>query len=37
MVLEIEDSYKQVYELWKQFEGQNALMLCPVQEMILDF
>ena len=37
MVLEIEDSYKQVYELWKQFEGQNALMLCPVQEVILDF
>jgi protease-4 len=37
MVLEIEDSYKQVYELWKQYEGQNALLLCPVQELILDF
>lgn len=37
MVLEIEDSYRQVYELWKQYEGQNALLLCPVQELILDF
>lgn len=37
MVLEIEDSYKQVYELWKQYEGQNALMLCPVQEMRVEF
>lgn len=37
MALEIENSYKQVYELWKQYEGQNALMLCPVQELILDF
>jgi protease-4 len=37
MALEIEDSYRQVYELWKQYEGQNALLLCPVQELILDF
>ena len=37
MMLEIEDNYKQIYELWKQFEGQNTLMLCPVQEQTIDF
>lgn len=37
MVVEMDESYKQIYELYKQYQDQNALMLCPVQTQAIDF
>lgn len=37
MVVEMDESYKQIYELWKQYQNPSALMLCPVQNQVIDF
>lgn len=37
LLSEIEESYIRLYEFWKQYQGQNALMLAPVSSQIIDF
>jgi hypothetical protein len=37
LLSELEQSYGYLYELWKQYSDQSALMLTPVSAPVMDF
>jgi len=37
LISELDQGYTQVYELWRNYADQNALMLSPVSSPVMDF